>query len=125
MLAYTPETVGGTVVTQARQDRVALNPERSGTAPTIGDQVRAARQTAALSQAQLAQSSGVAQAAISRIERNQTHDPGVLTVAAIARTLGLSLDDLVAGHVPLQRHKRCNLEERLAQVEAILRVRLP
>lgn len=75
-----------------------------------------------LSQSQLAQRVGVAQAAISRIERDQTHDPGVLIVAAIALALGLSLEDLLAGHVSLPLPKRCLLEERVARLEALLGV---
>ena len=86
---------------------------------TIGQRVRAARVAATLSQAQLAQRVGVAQAAISRIERDETRDPGVLIVAGIARALDLSLDELVEGNV-LARAPRPSLEERVAALEDAL-----
>ncbi len=86
---------------------------------TIGQRVRAARVAATLSQAQLAQRVGVAQAAISRIERDETRDPGVLIVAGIARALDLSLDELVEGNA-LARAPRPSLEERIAALEDAL-----
>ena len=83
---------------------------------TIGGRIRTARAAAHLSQADLAQRVGVAQAAISRIERDETQDPGVLIVAGIARALGLTLDQLVEGHAT-PRAPRRSLEERVAQLE--------
>jgi transcriptional regulator with XRE-family HTH domain len=74
---------------------------------------------ATLTQAQLAQRVGVAQAAISRIERDETHDPGVLIVAGIARALDLSLDVLVEGNA-LARAPRPSLEDRVAALEDAL-----
>jgi transcriptional regulator with XRE-family HTH domain len=83
---------------------------------TLGERIRAARIAATLSQAHLAARVGVAQAAISRIERDETHDAGILIVAGIARTLGLSLDDLVEGNVT-RRAGRPSLEDRVAALE--------
>ncbi len=83
---------------------------------TIGARVRKARAAANLSQADLAQRVGVAQAAISRIEREQTQDPGVLIVAGIAKALGLTLDQLVEGHA-MPRAPRRSAEERVARLE--------
>ncbi len=83
---------------------------------TIGARIREARAAASLSQAELAQRVGVAQAAISRIERDETQDPGVLIVAGIAKALGLTLDQLVEGQV-MPRAPRRSIEERVAQLE--------
>ena len=82
----------------------------------IGERIRAARGAANLSQADLAQRVGVAQAAISRIERDETQDPGVLIVAGIAKALGVSLDQLVEGNAT-RRAPRKSLEDRVALLE--------
>jgi transcriptional regulator with XRE-family HTH domain len=83
---------------------------------TIGQRVRAARIAAGLSQEQLAERCGVAQAAISRIERGETREPGVLVMAGIARALELSIDELVAHSV--RRRPVQQLAERIAALEA-------
>jgi len=84
---------------------------------TIGQRVHAARLAAGLSQGQLAQRAGVAQAAISRIERGETREPGVLIMAGIARALDTSIDDLIAlgGRRRSGQHV---LAERVAALEA-------
>lgn len=82
----------------------------------IGERIRIARGAANLSQADLAQRVGVAQAAISRIERDETRDPGVLIVAGIAKALGVSLDQLVQGNAT-PRAPRRSLEDRVALLE--------
>ncbi|HWT04185.1 MAG TPA: helix-turn-helix transcriptional regulator [Xanthomonadales bacterium] len=82
----------------------------------IGERIRAARGAANLSQADLALRVGVAQAAISRIERDETQDPGVLIVAGIAKALGVSLDQLVEGNAT-RRAPRKSLEDRVALLE--------
>jgi putative transcriptional regulator len=86
---------------------------------TIGKRLRAARTAAGLSQAQLAHRSGVAQPAISRIERDETHDPGLLLVVALARALGVTLDHLVEGSPPT-RAQRISLEQRVTALEHAL-----
>jgi transcriptional regulator with XRE-family HTH domain len=83
---------------------------------TIGARIHQARTAGGLSQAGLAQRVGVAQAAISRIERDETQDPGVLIVAGIAKALGVSLDQLVEGNAT-PRAPRKSLEDRLALLE--------
>jgi putative transcriptional regulator len=83
----------------------------------IGERIREARAAAGLSQADLAERAGVAQAAISRIERDETQDPGVLIVAGIAKALGTSLDELVEGHAVTRRAPRRSLEDRVALLE--------
>jgi transcriptional regulator with XRE-family HTH domain len=68
-----------------------------GNSTTIGQRVRAARLRALLSQRQVAIRAGLTQAVVSRIERGETRDPGVLMISAIARVLGLTIEDLIAG----------------------------
>jgi len=82
----------------------------------IGERIHDARSAAGLSQADLARRVGVAQAAISRIERDETQDPGVLIVAGIAKALGVSLDQLVEGNAT-PRAPRKSLEDRVALLE--------
>ena len=82
----------------------------------IGERIRTARSAANLSQADLAQRVGVAQAAISRIERDETQDPGVLIVAGIAKALGVSLDQLVEGSATRRGHRK-SLEDRVVLLE--------
>jgi transcriptional regulator with XRE-family HTH domain len=84
---------------------------------TIGQRVHAARIAAGLSQGQLAERAGVAQAAISRIERGETREPGVLIMAGIARALELTIDELVA-HNLRRRSAQQLLAERVAALEA-------
>jgi transcriptional regulator with XRE-family HTH domain len=84
---------------------------------TIGQRVRAARIAAGLSQGQVAERVGVAQAAISRIERGETHEPGVLIMAGIARALEITLDELVAQSVR-KRVAQSALAGRVAALEA-------
>ena len=95
----------------------------------LGKRVQAARLAAGLSQGQLAERAGTAQAAISRIERGETHEPGVFIMAGIARALDTTMDELVsgesrvrrAGHnsAMLARHDRiiADLDRRLTAVE--------
>jgi transcriptional regulator with XRE-family HTH domain len=84
---------------------------------TIGQRVRAARIAAGLSQGQVAERSGVAQPAISRIERGETREPGVLIMAGIARALDVTVDELVAHNVR-RRPPQHVLLERIAALEA-------
>ena len=58
----------------------------------------------------------MAQPAISRIERDETHDPGLLLAVALARALGVTLDHLVEG-APSTRAKRISLEQRVTALE--------
>ena len=83
---------------------------------TIGQRVRAARVAAGLSQGQVAERVGVAQAAISRIERDETREPGVLIMAGIARALEITVDELVAQNVR-KRPAQHVLAERITALE--------
>ena len=95
---------------------------------TFGRRIRAARLAADLTQTQLAKRAGIAQAALSRIERDETYDPGLLVMAGLAESLGLSVDTLLEGHdlprtPPLRsprrkRKRRSPLELRVVALEA-------
>ena len=52
------------------------------------------RQSKGLTQRRLAEMSGVTQQNISQIERGDIKNVGVITLAALAKSLGCSLDDL-------------------------------
>ena len=60
----------------------------------MGEKLRAARQRAGMTQAQLAEAIGCKQKDVSRWEAGQI-EPGVLTVKKMAQALGCSMDDLV------------------------------
>lgn len=60
------------------------------------DKFRAARNAAGLSQHQLAAAAGLHVQTISGIEQRRTPNPGVETLAAIARVLGCSVDAFLA-----------------------------
>lgn len=56
--------------------------------------VREKRKERGLSQKQLAQLSGVKQSTISMIETDAQRNPGIYTVEALARAMGLKLSDI-------------------------------
>jgi transcriptional regulator with XRE-family HTH domain len=56
--------------------------------------VREKRKERGLSQKQLAQLSGVKQSTISMIETDDQRNPGIYTVEALARAMGLGLMDV-------------------------------
>jgi transcriptional regulator with XRE-family HTH domain len=60
----------------------------------VGEKLRAARQAAGMTQAQLAEAIGCKQKDVSRWEAGLI-EPGVLTVKKMAQALGCSMDDLV------------------------------
>lgn len=62
-----------------------------------GDLIYLARARAGMTQAELGERSGVAQNAISRIERGQI-DPGFATVVALVRACGFELQTSFATH---------------------------
>lgn len=63
---------------------------------TLGDRVRAAREAAGLTQVQLADRLGWPRQHLHRIETGAVRDPGVSRVLAIARALGVTVDELAA-----------------------------
>jgi transcriptional regulator with XRE-family HTH domain len=60
------------------------------------DTIRKLRQSAGMTQEALAEAVGVSPLSIRNIETGRTCNPTVRTLAAIARVLGVSTDNLVA-----------------------------
>lgn len=71
-------------------------------AASLGDQVRKLRKARGWSQQDLAVRTGgeLDQTAISRIETRDGYEPGIFTVATVARALGVTLDQLIEGVMP-------------------------
>ena len=63
--------------------------------PTVGQRIRAARETCQLSQIALAASAGISQGYLSQVERDE-REPTFSIAARLASALKLSLDDLAA-----------------------------
>lgn len=62
---------------------------------TIGQRVKQLRVERHISQDDLAAKVGVAQSAISKLERNLVGDPGAMMLAGIADRLGVTVDELI------------------------------
>ena len=56
----------------------------------LGERLRAARERAGLTQAELSRRSGVAQGYISQLEAGTHTDPGAKRLSALARALGIA-----------------------------------
>lgn len=96
----------------------------------LGKRVHAARIAAGLSQGDLARRAGVAQAAISRLERGETVEPGAFLLAGVARALDTTMEELVTGErrerraahiaVVVARHEKelADLARRVAALES-------
>jgi transcriptional regulator with XRE-family HTH domain len=67
---------------------------------SIGDRVKRRRKARGLTQEKLAELSKVAQATISRIEKEETENPDSMTLRAIARGLGVGLEELLGESAP-------------------------
>jgi transcriptional regulator with XRE-family HTH domain len=65
------------------------------TMPRLGDNLRHARRAVGLSQAELAQKSGVGAATVARIEAGTIDDPRISTLQKLAKALGLDARDLM------------------------------
>jgi transcriptional regulator with XRE-family HTH domain len=63
--------------------------------PSIGELLVNARRQAGWSQDELARRAGLKLDTLRAIEQGRTLNPGVLTMRAVARALGVSLDSLV------------------------------
>jgi len=67
-----------------------------GRGAQLGARLREARQTAGLSQQELASRSGVNLDTLRAIEQGRTQNPGIFTVRQLALRLGVGLDELAA-----------------------------
>lgn len=86
---------------------------------TIGERIRDLRSERGVSQEALAEAAGVAQSAISKLERNQVDDPGVMMLSGIAGHLGVTLNELV-GDARLPGAKRAAKSQSAAEASAPL-----
>lgn len=65
--------------------------------PPIARRLKELRATAGMSQQSLAVAAGLSVSLVSQIERGSRSDPRISTTAALAKALGVTLDDLVVG----------------------------
>lgn len=80
--------------------------------PNLGPRLRQARERAGLTQAELAEKADVADATLSRIERNR-FEPSMAIVKRLADSLRVGVDELLAGKKPDQRPSLRRSEARL------------
>ena len=66
----------------------------------IKDKLKELRERANLTQQDLAVAAGLSVSAVSQIEQGTNLDPRMNTLKALARVLGVSLDELAEIHVP-------------------------
>lgn len=64
---------------------------------SIGENIKAKRESLGMSRSDLIERSGVSSAQLSRIERNEQKNPNLETLVAIATALNSSLDEIVFG----------------------------
>lgn len=76
------------------QYRAKLESDDESERKIVGARIRAARESASLSQQELSRRSGIAQESLSRIETGR-RDPRLGTLRRLAKGLGLSLDQLM------------------------------
>ncbi|MDB4873249.1 MAG: family transcriptional regulator [Gemmatimonadales bacterium] len=60
----------------------------------LSEHLRAQRERVDLTQEQLAVAANVSVSTVRKIERGEVVEPGYFTISALARALGISLDDL-------------------------------
>jgi transcriptional regulator with XRE-family HTH domain len=65
--------------------------------PLLSRRIKQLREAAGLSQQSLAVAAGLSMSVVSQLEQGAKIDPRVSTVSAIAKALGVSIDDLWAG----------------------------
>ena len=70
--------------------------------PPISRRLKELRATAGMSQQSLAVAAGLSVSLVSQIERGSRSDPRISTTAALAKALGVTLDELVTAG-PLAR----------------------
>ncbi len=64
---------------------------------SIGENIRAKRESLGMSRSELVDRSGVSSAQLSRIERDEQKNPNLETLVSIATALNASLDEIVFG----------------------------
>ena len=87
---------------------------------TLGEKIRQAREQLGWSGNELANRSGLPQPTIHRVETKPDAEPSVFTVAAIAKALGTSIDELV-GEVTITLNpttKAAKTDDRVEKLEA-------
>jgi transcriptional regulator with XRE-family HTH domain len=67
---------------------------------TIGQSVKDLRAAVGLTQQELAVKAGLSVSVVSQIEQGTNADPRLSTLAALARALGVNLDQLAGGTTP-------------------------
>jgi transcriptional regulator with XRE-family HTH domain len=63
--------------------------------PMLAQRIRELRDAAGLSQQALAMAAGLSISVVTQLEQGQREDPRLSTVVALARALGVTLDELV------------------------------
>lgn len=99
----------GKDIAAGRQRRQMSNVERSA---SLGQSVRQRRLAAGLTQSELAESADVADATLSRIERDRL-EPSIGLVRRIADALGVTTDDLLSGPKTAKKPALRQCEARL------------
>lgn len=95
--AYTLPSSGPTPKVRAVSESGPKQPYKTGAVDRLAKRVAAARRRAGLTQAELAEASGVTDETISRIERGR-YEPAVSTLFRLAEALDVSLDQLAREH---------------------------
>lgn len=83
-----------TVTTMSGRSRTDLRRAAQGRA--LAERLRAQRMARRLSRAELAAASGISARVLSGLESGTTTNPGFFTIAAVAATLGIGMDELLA-----------------------------
>jgi transcriptional regulator with XRE-family HTH domain len=92
---------------------------------TLGERIKEAREHLGISGNELASRAGIAQSAISKIERGAVEAPSVYVVAAIAKVLNLSVEDLVGElsitpRISVKAMRAFDLEQHSREMELLL-----
>src|SRR6185312_7113637 len=66
----------------------------------LGKQLQAARQAAGLTQQQLCQRANLSFSTLTKIERGAIKSPSIFTIQSIAKSLNLTLDELIGADKP-------------------------
>ena len=78
----------------------------TGERSSWGVQVRALRQAGGMSQQELATAAGLSMSLVAQIEQGKKQNPQLATVLVLAEALGVDLNALVAGVVPVRGKRR-------------------